>query len=300
MTDIVVPRVVPSMPAPPLTTDPPQIFDDKAIAMAAGYAPTIGGMNNTAADTYQNAVAVSEFAAAMQILWGQVRDGVITIQDALAAIQAGPVVSVMGRSGVVTGLVETSIGAVRDKTQLMANAPLGQPCAYSSTTGAGSDWPTTHTSSWWNVLTIGASTRITQRASQVFAGAHQGWVFERVCQDGTWSAWRRVFTDGSLLEAWVVQQPSGGTCTCDPSLGTMQIVGLLANTTVTLPTPRSIGDQMTMRVFQYSSYSLAFSSNVKMALGAALPSIPSNRWLTLTFCTDNNAVDWHAFVAGIH
>ena len=300
MTDPVVPRTVPSMGAAPDPDSPPAVFDAACVALANKYADFVPGMNNSATDTNQNAVAAHERALLAQSAWESVQGGVETVEDALAAIQAGPVVSVMGRSGVVTGLVETSIGAVRDKTQLMANAPLGQHCAYSSITGAGADWPTAHASSWWNVLTIGVSTRITQRASQVFAGAQQGWVFERVCQDGAWAAWRRVFTDSSLLEAWVVQQPTGGACTCDPSLGTMQIVGLLANTTVTLPTPRSIGDQMTMRGFQYSSYSLAFSSNVKMALGAALPSIPSNRWLTLTFCTENNAVDWHAFVAGIH
>lgn len=58
--------------------------------------------------------------------------------------QTARVSSVMGRTGDVLGLVETNIGATRNKSQLMANAPIGQWSAYSDTTGVGADWPPGH------------------------------------------------------------------------------------------------------------------------------------------------------------
>lgn len=56
------------------------------------------------------------------------------------------------------------------------------------------NWPVTGaagtTPVWYSVLTYGTTSRATQRATWIFAGANQGRIFERVKHDATWSSWR--------------------------------------------------------------------------------------------------------------
>ena len=235
----------------------------------------------------------------MQLLWQQVQDGVITIQQALAAIQAGPVVSVMGRSGVVTGLVEANAPG-RGKADLMANAPLGQPTIYESTTGAGADWPTADGVVSWSVYTTGIAGRKTQRAVQMFAGILQGWVFERQLHDATWGRWIRILTDGAPIERFVAEAVSAAW-TPDLTKGSFFWVEPTSNITITPPTPRAGGDPITLRLVQRGSYSFAFGANVRQSPGVTFPAPAAGEMLTVTllpfFGTQNL---WTLHTSGKH
>lgn len=56
MTTPVVPPVVPGLPAPPLPTDPPAVFDDKAAAFVSAQVGQVPPYNGAAAATYHNAL----------------------------------------------------------------------------------------------------------------------------------------------------------------------------------------------------------------------------------------------------
>ena len=277
MTDIVVPRVVPNFPRIPLETDAPQVFDDSAKDMAKRYPDVIGGMNNASSDTYQNALAVSEFADAMQTLWGQVSDGVITIQQALAAIQAGPVVSVNGRSGVVTGLIETV--AVDMGTGAMTNAALGQSAIYQSSGAAGVDWPTAMVGARWVVETIGVAGGATQTASQTNVGTQQGWVFERFLQASAWSPWRRVFTSNALIETVKrVTSVGGSTYVVDPGEASVHDINITQATTISMYNARADGDQVTLVLrFVGGAWPVSFTANVKNPIGGVPAPVSGDR-----------------------
>lgn len=212
--------------------------------------------------------------------------------------QTARVSSVMGRTGDVTGLVETNPASLG--TAAMSTAPLGQWAAFNSTGTAGTDWPTSLGTAWWNVITFGTGTRKTQRATQIYSGAQQGWVFERQLHDSTWGSWQRIFGDKSVIERVKLYTNPGSTVTIDPAEGSLQMVGLNANLTVTLPNPRDMGDQVTIRFYQPASWTIAFGANVKMPVGASLPSLSANEWLTLSFIPDNNKNMWFLFIGGKH
>lgn len=303
MTDIVTPRVVPDMPPAPLPSDPPQIFDDKCVALAGGYAPFVAGANNSAADTNQNATAAHERAVLAQGAWASVEQGVADVQAALAAIQAGPVVSINGRSGVVTGLAETA-SVVFGKGTLMANAPLGQSAIFTDGTGAGADWPTTTAVSAWRVDTqgmSGAGARLMQTATQTMdIYGQQGWVFVRFKHDGAWSPWRRVFTDNTIIEKMAVNNSVSGTYTADPAIATIHHIAMIGNTTMTIPAPRSMGDQVLVRVYQAASHSLTWGGTITWPKGYTQPSLAPGEHLTVSFLTQANTTSWFAYPGGIH
>lgn len=213
--------------------------------------------------------------------------------------QTARVSSVNNRSGDVTGLTEAAsviIGAAA-----MSTAPLGQWATFSSTGVPGGDWPTNLGVAWWNVFTFGSSTRKTQRATQVYAGGQQGWVFERQLHDATWSIWRRVFTDQSLIERVDIRPGmTTGAITIDPATASMHIFALGGNVAANLSSPRGEGDQLTIRIYQTGSHSVTFSSNVVMPVGVTLPLISSGEYLTISLITDNNKTKWFLFVCGKH
>ena len=212
--------------------------------------------------------------------------------------QTARVSSVMGRTGDVVGLAETAAPSLG--TAAMSTAPLGQWATFNSSGTAGADWPTSLGTAWWNVFTFGTGTRKTQRATQIYAGGQQGWVFERQLHDSTWSSWQRIFGDKSVIERVKLYTSPGSAVTIDPADGSLQMVGLNANLTVTLPNPRDMGDQLTIRFYQPASWTIAFGANVKMPVGASLPSLSANEWLTLSFIPDNNKNMWFLFIGGKH
>jgi len=213
--------------------------------------------------------------------------------------QTARVSSVMGRTGVVVGLVERS-GPIYTKATSMADAPLGQWASYNDGTGAGADWPTTLTISCWNVFTFGTALRKTQRATQVLEGTQQGWTFERQLHDAAWSPWARVFTASAVIEQVKLHSNVSGAITCDPAAGSMHMVGMAGNLAINIPVPRAMGDQLTIRIYQTGSFSLTFGSNVALPVGATLPTLAFGEWLTVTLCTDNGLTKWFLFVAGRH
>ena len=231
-------------------------------------------------------------------MWTEVNSAKTTVLDALAAIQAGPVVSVMGRSGVVTGLVEAAGQSLGNAA--MSTAPLGAWADFSTASGAGSDWPTTWATASWTVFTFGTNLRRTQYATQVLSGGRQGWTFVRSLQDTTWGPWQRVFTANALIEASKVWNITTGAVTLDPADATIHLVGLSSNTTVTVPAPRAPGDQMTIRFAQNASYSVTFGSNVALRVGESLPAFSAGEWLTISLIADHNVTKWSAFIGGRH
>lgn len=298
MTDIVTPKVVRNASPAPLTSDPPQIFDDKCIALASWYQGFIDDLNLATGHTNQNAQATHEFADAVQLLWQQVQDGVITIQQAMAAIQAGPVVSVMGRSGVVTGLVETA--SASKGGALMSTAPLGQWATFSSSGVAGGDWPTSQGIAWWNVFTFGTATRATQRATQVYAGGQQGWVYERQLHDAVWSRWRRVITDGAVIEMLNENGSATGSLAVSSDLGSAFYLFLTGNVALSIPAPRAGLDQFTFMIGQGGSHSVTWSANVRAPVGG-IPSIPTGYVQTITLYSPSNSLNlWLAALGPRH
>jgi len=181
---------------------------------------------------------------------------------------------------------------------LMADAPLGQWAQYGTVGGApGADWPTTATTAWWNVFTIGASTRKTQRASQVLAGAQQGWVFERQLQDSTWSAWDRVFTAGSLVERGKYFSAAAPTYAIDPAVASVNWIDIYNASTINVPNPRSLGDQLTIKLSVVSASALTFSSNVKAPSGG-LPALTAGTIMTLVLTARQDGTYWDVHGGG--
>lgn len=314
---LVTPTPIPAYPPAPLPTDDRVTFSTKAFALAGSYEPQRVSFNLAATQTntnaayaHERAVAANDSANAAAQSASNAASSVTavnqTVADILAAkdaIQAGPVASVMGRTGVVTGLVET-LGPLYTKSTPMSSAPLGQWASFSDTTGIGSDWPPGHaTTNWWNVFTFGASTRKTQRASQVFvSGGYQGWTFERQLQDGVWGSWKRSIGSGAIIEDALTQNAVVGAAsvTCDPSVATVHFVGIQTNATIIVPNPRGPGDQLTIKLLQYGGYPIAFGANVMMPLGASLPTLSANEWLTVTLLPTYNASRWDLYIGGKH
>ncbi|GAB2731498.1 hypothetical protein [Comamonas sediminis] len=310
---LVVPTPVPAYPPAPQPTDDRVTFSTKAFALAASYEPQRLAFNVALDQVYTNAqwaqakaldaqnaaTAAGQSANAANASRVAADTAVQDVRDAMDAIQAGPVASVMGRTGVVVGLVERS-GPIYTKATSMADAPLGQWASYNDGTGAGADWPTTLTISCWNVFTFGTALRKTQRATQVLEGTQQGWTFERQLHDAAWSPWARVFTASAVIEQVKLHSNVSGAITCDPAAGSMHMVGMAGNLAINIPAPRAMGDQLTIRIYQTGSFSLTFGSNVALPVGATLPTLAFGEWLTVTLCTDNGLTKWFLFVAGRH
>ncbi|UBB17782.1 hypothetical protein [Comamonas odontotermitis] len=182
----------------------------------------------------------------------------------------------------------------------MSAAPIGW-ATFADATGAGTDWPTTLASSCWNVFTYGTSIRKTQRASQVLAGGQQGWVFERQLQDSTWSPWQRLFSDRALIEFHALFEARSATTNISFSNGSIQTITLYQNTSIVMPAPRDIGDQLTLRIIPTGAFSASFSGTpIRLPIGASLPTVGPFQRLTLTFVPRYDGAVWDAFIGGVH
>lgn len=209
--------------------------------------------------------------------------------------QTARVSSVMGRTGDVIGLTEAA--AVSLGAAAMSTAPLGQWAIFISSGTAGSDWPTTLGTACWNVFTFGTSTRKTQRASQVLAGAQQGWTYERQLQDTTWSAWERVFTAGSLVERGKYFSAAAPTYAIDPAVASVNWIDIYNASTINVPNPRSLGDQLTIKLSVVSASALTFSSNVKAPSGG-LPALTAGTIMTLVLTARQDGTYWDVHGGG--
>ena len=209
---------------------------------------------------------------------------------------SAPVVSVMGRSGVVTGLVDSVSDSLG--TAAMSTAPLGQWTSFNSTGTAGSDWPSSQSTAWWNVFTFGQATRKTQIAIQVFTGAEQSSMFVRSLHDTTWSLWQRFLGDFSLLEKAKYVTAPGSAYTANPREATLQYLDISAPLTVNVSTSRQPGDQMTMMFSFPTVSSIAFSSNVKAPVGGIRAGVAGNI-LTVPLIARPDGY-WQAYDGGLH
>lgn len=120
---LVVPTPVPAYPPAPQPTDDRVTFSAKAFALAAAYEPRRLSFNTALGQVYTNAqwaqtkaqeaqdaaTVAGGFADAAHADRVAVDQAVQDVRDALDAIEAGPVVSVNGRSGVVVGLQEALV-----------------------------------------------------------------------------------------------------------------------------------------------------------------------------------------------
>ena len=275
-------------------------FAARADATLTTIPPMVTSLNTNLNYVAQAVNYIEEQSNSVTASATSVAAGVTVVQQALAAIQSGPVSSVNGRSGVVTGLVETSVGSTKNKTNLMADAPLGQWASYNDSTGAGTDWPTSMTNGFWNVFTFGTATRKTQIANQVFAGAQGGWTFIRQLHDAAWSPWARVLTDRTVLANRVSKSATTSTTTIDPAEGSRQVLSLAANTTITVAAPRSGGDELVLQIYTTGSYSYAFASAVLPKGVTSLPTIGTSELLTLTLLPNVAATQWIVFIGVKH
>jgi len=315
---LVVPTPIPAYPPAPQPTDDRVSFSTKAFALAASYEPQRVAFNTAISQVYTNsewaqaksldaqnaATAAGQSAAAADASRQAADIAVQDVRNAMDAIQVGPVASVMGRTGVVTGLVEAGIGATRNKSQLMANAPIGQWAAFYDHTGVGADWPPAHpNTNWWNVFTFGSEElgQVTQRASQTLATAYQGWVYERQ-RDITWGPWQRILGAGSLIENWSIAPITAGACTVDPEIATIWWLEPASNLSINVRSPRGPGDQLTLRLMQRGNWAFSFNSNnVKLPIGTPGLQLGVNELLTVTLIGEfggNNM--WNLFVGGKH
>ena len=198
-----------------------------------------------------------------------------------------PVVSVMGRAGDVTGLLDGRVETIYGKSSPMTAAPLWKWVAYTALDGANADWPTAAPVSFWIVFTKGVSEagndRFEQTAEQIYTQGGQGFTFKRVKHDGTWSRWKRVLTDDNIVESDAGGAISTSTFLLDPSVASVQHKSLSANTTISLPAARGAGDQATLYLYQGGSFSFAFASNIFLPVGVTLEAIPSGQMLPLYF-----------------
>ena len=216
--------------------------------------------------------------------------------------QTARVSSVNGRTGDVVGLVEAS-GPTYTKATPMSAAPLGQWASFSDTTGVGVDWPPGHTTSnHWNVETVGTATRKTQRATQVFGFfGVQGWTFQRQLHDATWSPWQRVLCDRSIIELHSLFEARSASIAISFDNGSIQTITLYQNTSIVMPAPRSIGDQLTLRIIPTGAFSASFSGTpIRLPIGASLPTVGPFQRLTLTFVPRYDGAVWDAFIGGVH
>jgi len=267
-------------------------------ALAAGnfrgnWADQVGALNRPASVLHNN------------ILWFLARDiaNVAAEQPGVSSAWIdlmGRVTKVNGRTGDVTGLVEAS-GPIYTKATSMASAPLGQWASFNDGTGAGADWPTTLAISCWNVFTFGTALRKTQRATQVLDGAQQGWSFERQLHDATWSPWQRVIGDRSVIEKRVIVDARAASTVIDQKNGSIQTVVLYQNTSIVMPVPRDIGDQLTIEILPTGAFTANFSGvPVRLPVGAVLPPVAAWQRLMLTFIPRYDIGVWDMFIAGVH
>ncbi|UXC20153.1 hypothetical protein [Comamonas squillarum] len=307
---LVVPTPIPAYPPAPQPTDDRVSFSTKAFALAAAYEPQRLAFNTALGQVYTNsqwaqtkaqeaqqaASSADDSADAAHVSRVAADQAVQDVRDAMASIQAGPVASVMGRTGVVTGLAERS-GPIYTKAVSMASAPLGQWASYNDGTGAGPDWPTSLAISCWNVFTYGTALRKTQRASQVLEGTQQGWIFERQLHDAVWSPWQRVLGDRTLIEL----SAGGGITTSgfliNPSLGSVQQYGIQTSVTLSITPARSPGDQVTFCAHMQGAFSITLGANIALPIGASLPTVANGEMLMLIFTAkyDNT---WYCSIGG--
>lgn len=292
MIEIVTPRVVPNMPPAPLTSDPPQVFDDKCIAMAAGYPATIGGMNGSATDTNQNALAARERAEQAQTAWSSVSAGVATINAALAAIQAGPVVSINGRSGVVSGLVEKTI-------VLANNSDLNNvlESGFYRLTATHLNPPAINYLYSQMRVERGGDTIVQEITS--CDGIDRAWRGgQNLNGVAVWSDWQRVLGDHSLIERGKYVTTPGSTYVVDPKEASVQVIDVNAPLTLTIVKPRKLGDQLTLMLSFISAQSIVFSSNVKPPSGGIRAGVSGNILTIALVARQDNF--WHAYEGGLH
>lgn len=139
----------------------------------------------------------------------------------MAAVQAA-----LANAGISTAL--TSKGTFDLNT-----AAIGSLCSVNGTESlaAANNWPTTGSAGtaavWYNVFTYGTDgggARITQVATQVFAGANQSRTWVREKHDATWSAWREsAFTDSPVFSG-TPTAPTAAVGTNTTQLATMAAV----------------------------------------------------------------------------
>ncbi|MCG3783949.1 hypothetical protein [Delftia acidovorans] len=104
-----------------------------------------------------------------------------------------PIASIAGLQLLLDSLVGAKVYATYDETSLMADAPIGRYVSYYSGGVAGADWPTNNSVAWWNVLSFGVPTRLTQIAQQAFSGRpDSGALFIRTRHDTLWSPWGQL------------------------------------------------------------------------------------------------------------
>ncbi|MBB6579581.1 hypothetical protein HNP33_003695 [Comamonas odontotermitis] len=310
---LVTPTPIPAYPPAPQPTDDRVTFSTKAFALSGSYEPQRIIFNTVAGEVYTNALwsqtkagesaaSASQAATSASNAASSVTAVNQTVADILAAkdaIQAGPVASVNARTGVVTGLAETAAPSMG--TAAMSTAPLGQWATFNSSGTAGADWPTSLGTAWWNVFTFGTGTRKTQRATQIYAGGQQGWVFERQLQDSTWSPWQRLFSDRALIEFHALFEARSATTNISFSNGSIQTITLYQNTSIVMPAPRDIGDQLTLRIIPTGAFSASFSGTpIRLPIGASLPTVGPFQRLTLTFVPRYDGAVWDAFIGGVH
>lgn len=89
--------------------------------------------------------------------------------------------------------------------------------------------------------------------------------------------------DATLLEKTVGGAITEGNYWLDPKFGTVHHKGLQANAMVSLPPPRTAGDQVTLCLYQQGSFYFTLSANVTMQIGQALPTVAPGEALVLTF-----------------
>lgn len=150
---LVIPTPVPPYPPAPQPTDDRVSFSSKAFALAASYEPQRVAFNNALTQVYTNsqwaqgkateaqdaAVAAGQSASAANASRLAVDDAVQDVRDALDAIQAGPVVSINGRSGVVVGLQEALVQ--RTSTAADNGLPLVVGSEYALSAGSAYNRP---------------------------------------------------------------------------------------------------------------------------------------------------------------
>lgn len=312
---LVVPTPVPPYPPAPQPTDDRVTFSTKAFSLAASYEPQRLAFNvaldqvytnaqwaqSKALDAQNSATAAGLSASAANTSRLAADAAVQDVRDAMDAIQAGPVASVMGRTGVVTGLVETDIGATRNKSQLMANAPIGQWAAFYDFTGVGADWPPAHlNTNWWNVFTFGSEElgQVTQRASQTLATGFQGWVYERQRDSAAWGPWHRILTNRTLIESTKHHGPAAPSYTVDPSIATVNWVEIFNPVTINVPNPRAFGDQLTILISMVSASPITFSSNVKLPVNG-VPALTASTITTMALIARVDGF-WNLHVGGVN
>lgn len=202
---------------------------------------------------------------------------------------------------------------VYGKSTLMGDLLPGTTSLLVSTTGRGSDWPiegTDFSVQAWDVNTTGSAGRLEQTATQVLfaaSGQIKGSRFMRVLHDTVWSDWDRVITGRTMMStAVVVNVPSSTpTYSLDPSLGGEHVVTINATCTFNLPSPRQIGDAVTVHVISAGAIRpIALSSNVvlpKDSTGAVLPfqQYPANGMATLLFKALRTG-QWECYYGGVH